>query len=178
MQQQYISGNNQYPQANYQLQPVQNERGETVPLLVSQGLTTVDTNQYFQQYQALLAGFQPNVDFRIIPSKKSKQSVALTKAGAERLCCFFGLNYRLVPEPPHLDFTNNIFYYSYQCELYLAGNLVGNGYGNCNNRESKYASLYSPDILNTLDKMAQKRAFIGAVLFTTGGSRFFGQKVG
>ncbi|MEN9520721.1 MAG: hypothetical protein RLZZ381_3309, partial [Cyanobacteriota bacterium] len=27
MQQQFISGNNQYPQANDRLQPVQNERG-------------------------------------------------------------------------------------------------------------------------------------------------------
>ena len=177
MQQQFIPDSNQYSLPNHLVHSPHNQGGETVPLLLSQGLTTVNTEGYFQQYQTLLAGFQPNVDFRVIPSKKGQESVALTKAGAERICCFFGLSYSLVPEAPVLDFTNNIFYYSYQCQLFLTGNLVGNGYGNCNNRESKYAKAYSPDILNTLDKMAQKRALISAVLFTTGGSRFFGQKV-
>ncbi|WP_026102555.1 hypothetical protein [Pleurocapsa sp. PCC 7319] len=61
--------------------------------------------------------------------------------------------------------------------LSYANVIVGNGFGNCNNRESKYVKAYSPDILNTIDKMAQKRALVSAVLFTTGGSRFFGQKV-
>ena len=177
MQEQFTPDSSRYYPENNLVHSPANQGGETVPLLLSQGLTTVNTEVYFQQYQTLLAGFRPNVDFRVIPSRKGQESVALTKAGAERICCFFGLSYNLVPKTPVLDFDNNIFYYSYQCQLFLAGNLVGNGYGNCNNRESKYAKAYSPDILNTLDKMAQKRALVGAVLFTTGGSRFFGQKV-
>ena len=43
--------------------------------------------------------------------------------------------------------------------LSYANVIVGNGFGNCNNQESKYVKAYSPDILNTIDKMAQKRAF-------------------
>ena len=154
------------------------QQEQIVPLLQTTGLTTVDTQAYFQQYQNLLSQFQGNIDCRIIPSKKGGDTFVLTKAGAEKICRFFGLNYNLFLQPSTLlDFTNNIFYYAYECQLSYQGRNVGNGFGNCNNRESKYAKAYSPDILNTLDKMAQKRALISAVLFTTGGSRFFGQKV-
>lgn len=153
----------------------------SVPLLQQQaqmGLATVDTQTYFHAYQSLLAQFKGNVDCRVIPSKKNGDTFTLTKAGAERICRFFGLNYQLLVLPStKLDFVNNIFYYAHECQLSYQGKVVGNGFGNCNNRETKYNKTYSPDILNTLDKMSQKRAFISAVLFTTGGSRFFGQKV-
>jgi hypothetical protein len=163
-------------QSQSQIQQYQNhEEGlpSTLPL-ISQGLIKVDIQTYFQQYENLLAGFQSNIDLRLIPSKKGN-SVLLTKAGAEKICRFLGLNYRLISEQPYLDFNNNIFHYSYECQLYSNENLIGNGYGNCNNRESKYKNAYSPDILNTIDKMAQKRAFIQAVLLSTGGSRYFRQ---
>ena len=153
----------------------------SVPLLQQQaqmGLATVDTQTYFHAYQSLLAQFKGNVDCRVIPSKKNGDTFTLTKAGAERICRFFSLNYQLLVLPStKLDFANNIFYYAHECQLSYQEKVVGNGFGNCNNRETKYNKSYSPDILNTLDKMSQKRAFIGAVLFTTGGSRFFGQKV-
>ena len=154
-------------------QPSQN-----VPLLAHLGATTVDTETYFQQYRNLLAGFKGNIDCRLIPSRKGDTFI-LTKAGAEKICRFFGLNYSLIPlAQTKLDFEQNTFYYAYECQLSYVNVVVGNGFGNCNNRESKYVKAYSPDILNTIDKMAQKRALVSAVLFTTGGSRFFGQKVG
>ncbi|NJL51241.1 MAG: hypothetical protein HC930_01690 [Hydrococcus sp. SU_1_0] len=157
------------------------QQSQIVPLLQQQaqmGLATVDTQTYFHAYQSLLAQFKGNVDCRVIPSKKNGDTFTLTKAGAERICRFFGLNYQLLVLPStKLDFANNIFYYAHECQLSYQGKVVGNGFGNCNNRETKYNKSYSPDILNTLDKMSQKRAFTSAVLFTTGGSRFFGQKV-
>ena len=157
------------------------QQSQIVPLLkqpAQMGLATVDTQTYFHAYQSLLAQFKGNVDCRVIPSKKNGDTFTLTKAGAERICRFFGLNYQLFVLPcTKLDFANNIFYYAHECQLSYQEKVVGNGFGNCNNRETKYNKSYSPDILNTLDKMSQKRAFIGAVLFTTGGSRFFGQKV-
>lgn len=158
-----------------QLIPQQNQN---VPLLAHLGTTIVDTETYFQQYRNLLAGFKGNIDCRLIPSRKG-DTFSLTKAGAEKICRFFGLNYNLISlAQTKLDFDQNVFYYAYECQLSYSNVIVGNGFGNCNNRESKYVKAYSPDILNTIDKMAQKRALISAVLFTTGGSRFFGQKVG
>ena len=173
--QQYPSNNQSIPNdsAN-QLIPQHNQN---VPLLTHLGATTIDTEIYFQQYRNLLTGFKSNIDCRLIPSRKG-DTFTLTKAGAEKICRFFGLNYSLIPlAQTRLDFEQNVFYYAYECQLSYSNVFVGNGFGNCNNRESKYVKAYSPDILNTIDKMAQKRALISAVLFTTGGSRFFGQKV-
>lgn len=174
----------QYEVSDRAVPPVDQSQYSTqgsVPLLKQQaqmGLATVDTQTYFHVYQSLLAQFKGNVDCRVIPSKKNGDTFTLTKAGAERICRFFGLNYQLFVLPStKLDFANNIFYYAHECQLSYQGKVVGNGFGNCNNRETKYNKSYSPDILNTLDKMSQKRAFTSAVLFTTGGSRFFGQKV-
>ena len=154
------------------------QENQIVPLLNAPNLAITDTSTYFQQYKALLSQFKANVDCRIISSKKGGDTLTLTKAGAEKICRYFGLNYSLIPLPEtRLDFENNIFYYAYECQLSHGGYVVGNGFGNCNNRESKYVKAYSPDILQTLDRMAQKRSLVGAVLFTTGGSAFFGQKI-
>ncbi len=172
----------QYPN-NSQLTPATTagqlipQQSQNIPLLAHLGTTTVDTETYFQQYRNLLAGFKGNIDCRLIPSRKG-DTFTLTKAGAEKICRFFGLNYSMIPlAQTRLDFEQNVFYYAYECQLSYSNVIVGNGFGNCNNRESKYVKAYSPDILNTIDKMAQKRALVSAVLFTTGGSRFFGQKV-
>ena len=169
--------NNQFVPTTTPGQPI-TLQSHNVPLLAHLGITTADIEAYFQQYQNLLAEFKANIDCRLIPSRKG-DTFTLTKAGAEKICRFFNLNYSLIPlAQTKLDFEQNTFYYAYECQLSHSNVVVGNGFGNCNSKESKYVKAYSPDILNTIDKMAQKRALISAVLFTTGGSRFFGQKVG
>jgi len=45
----------------------------------------------------------------------------------------------------------------------------------CNNREAKYRSLVIFDVRNTVQKMAEKRAFVSAVLMATGASDIFAQ---
>jgi len=45
----------------------------------------------------------------------------------------------------------------------------------CNNREAKYRSLSMFEIRNTIQKMAEKRAFVSAVLMATGASDIFTQ---
>jgi len=45
----------------------------------------------------------------------------------------------------------------------------------CNNREAKYRSLQVYEIRNTILKMAEKRAFVSAVLMATGASDIFTQ---
>jgi hypothetical protein len=106
----------QYEAINQAVPPVDQSQYSTqgsVPLLQQQaqmGLATVDTQTYFHAYQSLLAQFKGNVDCRVIPSKKNGDTFTLTKAGAERICRFFGLNYQLLVLPStKLDFANNIF---------------------------------------------------------------------
>ena len=99
--------NNQFipPTAPSQLIPQQNQN---VPLLAHLGANTVDTETYFQQYQNLLSGFKGNIDCRLIPSRKG-DTFTLTKAGAEKICRFFGLNYNLIPlAQTKLDFNQNV----------------------------------------------------------------------
>lgn len=45
----------------------------------------------------------------------------------------------------------------------------------CNSREAKYRSLLIFDIRNTVQKMAEKRAFVSAILMATGASDIFTQ---
>jgi len=47
----------------------------------------------------------------------------------------------------------------------------------CNNREAKYRSLSIYDVRNTIQKMAEKRAFVSAVLMATGASDIFTQDI-
>jgi len=47
----------------------------------------------------------------------------------------------------------------------------------CNNREAKYRSLSVFEIRNTVLKMAEKRAFVSAVLMATGASDIFTQDI-
>ena len=47
----------------------------------------------------------------------------------------------------------------------------------CNNREAKYRSLQVYEIRNTILKMAEKRAFVSAVLMATGASDIFTQDI-
>ena len=51
-------------QSQSQIQQYQNREGDLAPTLplISQGLIKVDIQTYFQQYENLLAGFQPNID--------------------------------------------------------------------------------------------------------------------
>ena len=47
----------------------------------------------------------------------------------------------------------------------------------CNNRENKYRGLSLYDVRNTVQKMAEKRAFVSAVLMATGASDIFTQDI-
>lgn len=56
-----------------------------------------------------------------------------------------------------------------------AGDTLSRCSARCNNREAKYRSLSLFDIRNTIQKMAEKRAFVSAVLMATGASDIFTQ---
>ena len=59
----------------------------------------------------------------------------------------------------------------------LVGEILSRCSARCNNREAKYRSLSLFDIRNTVQKMAEKRAFVSAVLMATGASDIFTQDI-
>jgi len=54
---------------------------------------------------------------------------------------------------------------------------VSNVSGSCNNFESKYRSLNPYDVKNTIEKMAEKRSLVAAVLIGTAASDIFTQDI-
>lgn len=133
------------------------------------------------------------VDFGVIPGCEKP---SLFKPGAEKL----GIIFKLVPTQiltkETVDIQNNYAQYSYRCELRHreTGQLIATCEGTCGSQEKKYRERtvweYSPpdgkkiprkevtpvgDLLNTLMKMAQKRAYVGAMIVATGASDFFTQ---
>ena len=59
----------------------------------------------------------------------------------------------------------------------MNGEVLSRCSARCNNREAKYRSLALFDIRNTILKMAEKRAFVSAVLIATGASDIFTQDI-
>lgn len=179
----------------------------------------------------------PDQDFGVIPGTNKP---TLLKPGAEKLCCFFGLEPEFTEMIEDCDWTGErhageMFYYiRYRCRLSRDGRILGVGEGSCNSWEKKYrwrqssrkcpqcgqesiiagkkfkesdpatwlcwrkkggcnakfeindpliadqtvGNVPNPDIadtINTIQKMAQKRALVAATLIATGASEFFTQ---
>ena len=74
--------------------------------------------------------------------------------------------------------TKGYFEYDTQCTLIHipTGEVWAKAVsGSCNNFEAKYRSLNPYDVKNTLEKMAEKRALVAAVLIGVGASDIFTQ---
>lgn len=135
-------------------------------------------------------------DYGVIPGTKKK---SLLKPGAEKLLRLFGLGARNRLADKEFDRAANFAMYTYRCEVYhLRTNVViAECEGSVNSQEVKYRERTvwrkkklpngkevsesvkedTPvcDILNTIMKMAQKRALIGATILATSASDFFTQ---
>lgn len=131
-------------------------------------------------------------DFGIIPGTKKK---VLLKPGAEKLLQLFNLGARFKLVNKEVDKDMNFAMYEYECEIFSrrTGNVISTCIGTTNSQEKKWKSRTvwekgeggrsksrqeeTPifDVLNTLSKMAQKRALIGATILATAASDFFTQ---
>lgn len=120
---------------------------------------------------------------------------SLWKAGAEVLC----MTFRLAPLlESHVTVDDPEAEWGYQsfkrdgsivsgtcigffeveavCTIHsMNGEILSRCSARCNNREARYRSLSLFDIRNTILKMAEKRAFVSAVLMATGASDIFTQ---
>lgn len=137
-----------------------------------------------------------NNDFAVIPGTPKK---SLLKPGAEKLARLFQLGVRVELMDKTIDAKENFAMFVYRAELYPLNNpdvIVAECEASCNSQEKKYKErtvwvklpnqenkvkqtertpIY--DVMNTLMKMAQKRAFVGAVILATGASDFFTQDI-
>lgn len=145
-----------------------------------------------------------DVDYGTVPGT---QKHSLYKPGAEKLRQLFRLGSTMSMTDKELDRKDNFAMYTYKCRIYpieATDLTVSECEGSCNSQEKKYrertiyewvdmtrqdGSIYRKkvdkgteptpvcDVLNTLQKMAQKRAFVGAVIMATGASDFFTQDI-
>lgn len=116
----------------------------------------------------------PNVDYGIIQGCKKP---SLLKPGAEKLCDIFGFSKQLEVLNRIEDWNIGLFHYEIKVILTnkKTGLIEAEGIGSCNSREKKFKSQDSYSIINTLLKMAKKRALIDAVLSATRSSGIFTQ---
>lgn len=138
--------------------------------------------------EVLVQGKEGDGDYGVVPGTKKK---ALFKAGAEKLRMLFGFGVRLQEKIGEFDRYENFARYTYNCEVFhlKTGIVIANCEGTANSQEKKYKErsvyvekVYSgkenipvSDIQNTLIKMAQKRAFVGAIIIATCASDYFTQ---
>lgn len=126
-------------------------------------------------------------DFGKIPGAGDKPT--LLKPGAEKLASLFGLSPLFETVESVMDWTGGdhdgepFFYIRCRCTLTRGDQVVGQGLGSCNSWEKKYRYRNNgknpnpADLVNTIDKMAQKRALVAAVLIAVNASEFFTQDV-
>lgn len=144
------------------------------------------SDEYLQKnssYYRMLTSFIKHqmidgIDYGIL---EKTEKYTLLKSGGEKLCKLLGLSVQFELMNHVTDFNIPFFHYHYRCNLLTRINgesiLVGQGEGNANLREKRYEKLQyrAYDLNNTICKMAQKRAFIAAVLIASGSSLFFTQ---
>ncbi|HYE10508.1 MAG TPA: hypothetical protein VEF53_10060 [Patescibacteria group bacterium] len=118
----------------------------------------------------------PGLDFGVIPGYSKP---CLLKSGSEKLCDIFGFS-------KHINVVNRVEnwykgYFSYEVKATLISKRTGlieaEGLGSCNSKEQKFRNQDSYSIINTLLKIAAKRALIDAVLSATRSSGIFTQDV-
>lgn len=141
-------------------------------------------------------------DYGIIPGTAKP---TLLKPGAEKICMLFGLTPKYEFLQNVEDYNNNFFSYSFKCSLSKNENVVAEGVGSCNSKEKRYRYLLVNNInsnysgesekvqdkygnvkyrienieifnyVNTILKMAKKRAFVDAILQVASLSEMFTQ---
>lgn len=167
------------------------------------GLTVVsdDTVAGLKAQRKLLQKYikselKKDTDYGVIPGTGTKDS--LFKPGAEKLAKLFQLGSRIVHTEKEVDIHQNFAMFTYRIEIYdlRSGTAIAQCEGSCNSAEKKYKTRKNyqdhgdgnrtatgredtpiGDVMNTLQKMAQKRAYVGAVISAIGASDFLTQDI-
>ena len=103
----------------------------------------------------------------------------LLKPGAEKLCDVYGFAKMVEVKNRVEDWEKGFFHYEVEVTLINKRNnlIEAQGVGSCNSKERKYRYQDPYTIVNTILKMAKKRALVDAVLSATRSSGIFTQDV-
>lgn len=165
--------------------------------------TIANTMNKIAQMQAVVQKtLKEKQDYGIVPGTNKP---TLLKPGGEKICMLFGLNPEYEFLQTTEDYDKEFFSYNIRCTLFRSGQPVAQGVGSCNSKEKKYRfinvdeipenyvgyseqiadkygrtkyKINNPDVcslVNTVLKMAKKRAFIDAVLQVASLSEVFTQ---
>lgn len=118
-----------------------------------------------------------DVDYGTIPGTPKP---SLYKSGAEKLCKIFQLGSRIVGDAQRLTEKEPPFVmYTYTIEIFHlpTGKAIAQCQASANSDEKKYKKTQISDLHNTLMKMAQKRAYVGATLIAVNASDLFTQDI-
>ncbi|CCC57840.1 hypothetical protein [Caloramator australicus] len=104
---------------------------------------------------------------------------SLFKPGAEKLCNLYGFTINVDILEKVENWKEGFFYYLCKCSLRSkkTGEIISEGLGSCNSKETKFARQNPYTIVNTILKMAKKRALIDATLSATRTSGIFTQDI-
>lgn len=124
-----------------------------------------------------------DVDFGVIPHTGTKPT--LLKPGAEKLLNYFGFSQIIecLNKTENLDFEytdkynknhKGYFAYTYKARILDArGRVLSEAEGSANTMETKWQTQGPFNVMNTIMKMAQKRAIVSATLAATRASEFY-----
>lgn len=116
------------------------------------------------------------IDYGRIPNVPKP---TLFKSGAEKLCDIYGLSKEIDVINRIEDWKEGLFHYEVKAILRTkrTGLIEAEGIGCANNKEKKFSTQHPFTIVNTVLKMAKKRALIDAVLSATRSSALFTQDI-
>ncbi|NGQ95041.1 hypothetical protein G3578_07560 [Brevibacillus sp. SYP-B805] len=162
-----------------QLQVVDNQQPVTIEYVPSVAVTLEQAAANLKKLDAIRTQImRSGVDYDTIPGTPKP---TLLKPGAERLLQFYGLGHRIHCVHKTEDWENGFFYYVYRVTIvktYPTHEIVvAECEGSANSKEKRYKNQDVYSIVNTLQKMAIKRALVGATLQATGTSGFFTQDI-
>jgi len=164
---------NNLPQIQEQQQPTVIEYVPSVAVTLEQMASNLQKLD-----QILRKVMKKGIDYDVIPGTPKP---TLLKPGAERLLQAFGLGHRMECVDQKEDWENGFFYYRFKCTIVKTYPdyeiVVAECEGSANSKESRYKNHDVYSLVNTLQKMAQKRALVGAALQATGTSGRFTQDV-
>lgn len=173
-----IGASNAVPQVSENVIMLNTQKNNKLPSVIPEfAISMNEAKERIKMLQAFVNEMMiPDVDYGIIP-RCNKPS--LFKSGAEKLCDIFGFSRYIEILNRVENWEKGIFHYEVKAILVnkKTGLTETEGVGCCNSKESKYKNQDSFSIVNTILKMAKKRALIDAVLSATRSSGIFTQDV-
>ena len=144
-------------------------------------IANADMNKMAAQLQAI-SNFQVMVeknlnsgqDFGVIPGTGKP---TLLKPGAEKIQMLMGVTSEYEVTNKIEDYEKGFFAYTVRCTLSKGGTKITEGLGSCNTKEKRYRNQDTFMIVNTVLKMAKKRAQVDATLTIASLSNVFTQDI-